>query len=209
MRRGFTLVEIVLMAAIASVMAGAIWYVFISTSRQSQKLDVRMRAMQASHLLLEMIQTDLKSFYYDEALYRDLAMVDRALPSRESWRLTFYVFKDYATPTTDTTGGVVATESVQYQFDPATHTVSRNGEPFKLARFESVTFKLEESEPGTNPANVLEIKVVYVAEDALDDPTRLAQANRVSYSARITLGQRSLAEATSYWLQNPYDIPSR
>lgn len=201
-KSAFTLIELIVMGLIGLLVSGMVWYMVVSFTKQSEHLDTRLRALQASQFVFDRIRQDLKGYYHREGYS---VVVD--FPPR----LSFSVFKDY---TYDVNRGVQASihlEPIDYEFDTQTRYLSRNGEPLKFSRFEAVKFEHLEA-PKTTPgrllpivSNSIKVTLTYVPEEKLGTP--LAEGHRITHEAVMSLPQVSLEEAYSFSPPGPFDVP--
>lgn len=199
-RHGFTILETLVMGAIALSLIAAGWFIFIGLSKQSKKLDTRLRAIQASQLALERIKQDIRQYVHRD----DWSMVDSAPP-----RLSIPVFREYVFDPASRAQKSIAVDAVTWIFNPETHYLSRNTEVMKFAQFESVLFSVEASPPGAPMlTNSVTINGVYVPEEMLGNPAMVTDADRIRWSATIGLPTLTQQEAYGYFLQNPFDVPS-
>ena len=199
-RHGFTILEVLIMSAIALTLIGIGWYVFSGLTRQSKKLDTRLRAIQASQLTLERIKQDIRQYVHRD----DWSMVDAAPP-----RLSLPVFREYVFDPVARAQRSIAVDSVSWTFNPETHYLMRNTEVMKFAQFETVQFSLKSSAAGaTELHNSITIDGVYVPEEMLANPAAVSDTDRIKWSATIGLPTLTQQEAYGFYLQNPFDTPS-
>jgi type II secretory pathway pseudopilin PulG len=200
-RVAFTMLEVLIMAGIALILLAVSWSVFFAMTNQSRKLDNRLRALQASQIVIERIKTDLKQFYFVPGV----SMVEASPP-----RLSFYVYRDYVYSPTERSQRSVALEPVTYIFDREVHLLRKNTEFIRAAPLEDLQFALRESTGGPAPeySNSVIIRGVHVSEDLLSTPDRITARDRISWTTVIGLPHRTLAEAYSFWLENPFDRPA-
>jgi type II secretory pathway pseudopilin PulG len=201
-RRGTTLLEILVMAGIGVMIFGVAWYLFISMTRTSHKLDTRLRALQASQLLQERLRVDLNQFYPVSGYN----MAEATPP-----RLSFYMFKEYSYVPTQRNQRCIVLEPVTYIFDRESHYLQRNSEVLRFSTFEDIQFSVRDPMPGLggDASSWVTVSGTYVPEELLSTPDRITERDRVQWSACIGLPARCMNEVYSYWLDNPYDQPNR
>lgn len=205
-RRGFSMLEVMVMGAIGLALISVAWFVFTGLTRQSKKLDTRLRAIQASQLTIERLKQDIKQYVHRE----DWSMVDSAPP-----RLSLPVFREYVFDPGSRAQRSVAVDSVTWLFNPETHYLMRNTEVLKFAQFETIQFSVKAT-PSTGGGatgggefqNSITIEGTYVPEEMLGTPDRITDTDRVKWSATIGLPTLTQQEAYGFYLQNPFDSPS-
>jgi Tfp pilus assembly protein PilV len=195
-RRGFSILEVLVMAAIAFVLLGSAWYIFFAMTKQSRKLDTRMRAIQASQLVIERLKADIKMHVHREGH----SMADAAPP-----RLSLYVFRDYVYDPKSRSQQCVAVDLVHWRFSSDTHRLSRSGDELKFAQFESVSFSVKHPSAGDFTSHV-RVDGVYVPEELLATPDRVTDRDRVRWDATIALPYRTLADAYGFWQEHYFDL---
>lgn len=199
-RHGFSMLEVMVMGAIGLALISVGWFVFTGLTRQSKKLDTRLRAIQASQLTIERLKQDIKQYVHRE----DWSMVDSAPP-----RLSLPVFREYVFDPGSRAQRSVAVDSVTWLFNPETHYLMRNTEALKFAQFETIQFSVKSTPPGGGEfQNAITIEGVYVPEEMLGAPDKITEGNRVKWSATIGLPTLTQQEAYGFYLQNPFDTPS-
>lgn len=188
------------MSGVGLMLLTVVWWVFFSMTRQSKKLDTRLKALQASLLLTERLKTDLKQFYYVPGV----SMAEASPP-----RLSFYIYKDYVYSPTERSQKCVVLEPITYIFDRETHMLRRNTEFLRFAQFEDISFTVKESTGGTTPdfSNSVMVRATYAPEELLATPDKITAKDRIVWTAMVGLPHRSLTEAYGFWLDNPFDKP--
>lgn len=199
-RQAFTLLELMVMGGLGLVLMGIAWFIFTSMSKQSKKLDTRLRAIQASQLVIERLKQDLKQYVPED----DPSMTDNVPP-----RLSFHVYREYVVNpnVNDRTTPSMAVDLVNWTFSPETHFLSRNNEVLRFAQFESVQFSSK-----LTPRNVADfqnsvtVEGYYVPEEMLG--TRVAtDKDRVHWKATLGLPAATRTEAFGFCPLNPLDNP--
>ena len=188
------------MGAVGLSLIGVAWWVFSGLTRQSKKLDTRLRAIQASQLTIERMKQDIKQYVHRE----DWSMVDSAPP-----RLSMYVFREYVFDPASRAQRSIAVDAVTWVFNPETHFLSRNTEVMRFAQFETIQFSLKSTAPGSSEYhNAVTIDGVYVPEELLATPDRITDNDRVKWSVTIGLPTLTQREAYGFFLHNPFDVPN-
>ena len=97
-----------------------------------------LTSLQGAHLLVEYLKNDLSSCYFSPGTH--------PVENPDPFNLSFYVFDPEENSASSGRSGIELTSpkavlrKISYRFDPAASVVSRNGQPFKFARFENVVF---------------------------------------------------------------------
>lgn len=196
-RKGFTILEVLVMSAIALVIMGVAWSVFSAMTSQSKKLDTRLRALQASQLVLERLKADIK---------QHVSRPGEVLFDPASPKLMLKVYRDYVFNPASRGQHSVVVDQVDWTFNPETHQLIRGTEPLKFAQFESITFSVKETAPGSREyGNSVTVDGVYVPEELLATPERITERDRIKWRATIALPHRTLAEAYGFWQENAFD----
>lgn len=188
------------MSVIGLTLIAVAWFVFSGLTKQSKKLDTRLRAVQASQLILERIKQDIRQYVHRD----DWSMVEASPP-----RLSIPVFQDYVFDRTLDSQRSIKVEPVNWIFNAETHYLMRNTEVMKFAQFETVTFSAKSTPNGaTEFQNSVTIEGVYVPEELLATPGAVSDADRIRWSTTIGLPALTQREVFGFYLQNPYDVPS-
>lgn len=163
-RGGFSVLEILIVASLLAALVGGAALYQVSGNRQAVALDFRASSLQSAQLLIVHLQRDLAS--------QVPGPLDPAGAPTHQSELAIVRASD-----TNGKRGLpldandqLLTETVTWKFDPATHYVSRNGEPIKAAPFESVEFTqfpLRPGDPSPPYGDTIIVKMVVVPPDAL------------------------------------------
>ncbi|MBI4866183.1 MAG: prepilin-type N-terminal cleavage/methylation domain-containing protein [Candidatus Wallbacteria bacterium] len=189
-RRGFTLVELLVAALLSAFVLAGAWWMFVSGSRQSVKLDLRLARLQGIVGLLEALSDDLAQAVYVPPAGSQGNGVDAE-------QLTLFKFRAYALPKASAAGeeadaSAVWTEPVVYRFERATGQISRNGRPMPLGRFTQVGFH--------PPDNIVPgVRVVCTAESLASDPS-------ARFEILLPLERAASEAAFESWQENYYDM---
>jgi len=141
--RGFTVLEVLVMSAVALFLLGVVYAVFTSSAVDAAKANRKLQALQAVQGLLDRLSMDLQQAYYAKARYPVAVKNSRGGTANE---LCFHRVDSATVP--PTVLAPVFVEPVVYSFDPATATVSIDGRPLANCRFKRVTFAYAWGEPG-------------------------------------------------------------
>lgn len=170
MRRGFSLIELLLVAALLLVMAWMGVMYQLSGQKQSVAIEFRAAALQAAQLVLTKLERDVTSL-----LPGPLAA--QAAPpapgsSVELTRVSDASNRDGLPLDRD---GRLLTERVVWRFDAATGLLARNGEPVRGVRMHLVEFTYFPTRPG-DPAppygDTLAVRMVFVPPEAIGRVTK-------------------------------------
>lgn len=199
-RNAFTILEVLVMSVIGLTLIAVSWFVFSGLTKQSKKLDTRLRAIQASQLILERIKQDVRQYVHRE----DWSMVDASPP-----RLSIPVFQDYVFDRSLDAQRAIKVDAVNWIFNAETHYLTRNTEVMKFAQFETVQFSAKSISSGAKEfTNSVTIEGVYVPEELLGNPGAISDNERIRWSATIGLPALTQREVFGFYLQNPPDVPS-
>ena len=199
-RRGFTILEVMVMGAIGLALISIAWWIFSSLTKQSKKLDTRLRALQAQQLVVERLAQDVRQYVHRD----DWSMVDAVPP-----RLSLNVYRDYVLDPNSRVQRSIAVDVVNWTFSPETHYLSRNNEVMRFAQFETILFSVKTTPPGTRDyQNSIKVDGTYVPEELLANPAAVTDKDRVKWSATLGLPAETVREAYGIWLPNPFDAPN-
>lgn len=194
-RRGMTLVELLIVALLGALVASVAWNMFLSGSKQSARLDTKLRHAQAALLLVERLSVDMA-----EAV---VVPGDGEEGNRANGPdLTLYRFRDYnldpgAVDRDPATAGAVRTERVVYRFDKRTGVVTRNGAPAALEPFADIRFQ----PPG---ATVPGVEVTVTTRPSA--PAGGSALPARTFTFLLPLERRSLETAFPSWQENWFDL---
>lgn len=197
-RPAFSLIEIVVVLGLVIGLVGGVVTYRLSGQRQSQALDFQASALQSIQLVLAALERDLARLDPGplagtfSAPTPTRAMVLRCVPSLRD------------EPGLPLDGLVPRVETVQWQFDPATHLVYRQGEPLRSAPLESVEFTYFPSRPGdpTPPhGDTLVVRLTAVPLEALGAPG--PHTPRLSFTATFHLMNGTINHLHEDWIGDP------
>jgi hypothetical protein len=139
---GFSVIEILLAAALLSgILLGAGVYL-VSGHRQSVTLDFRAAALQDAQRVIGRIQEDFSNLVPGR-LDTTFAATSPS-PGIELMKISS-ASGEWGLPLD--AGGQLLVESISWRFDPETHQILRNEVPIEGAHFESVSFTFFPSRP--------------------------------------------------------------
>ncbi|MBI4862958.1 MAG: hypothetical protein HY815_22250 [Candidatus Riflebacteria bacterium] len=195
-RPAFSLVEVLVVAGVLlAVVAGGVLYQ-VSGQRQSLALDFRAASLQSAQLVIARLQRDVAGMV-PGPLVRTFA---EPTACRE---VTLTRTSDRSDPRglpLDAREALL-TETVRWRFDPASHLLSRNGEPVRAVRMESVEFTYFPCRPGdTTPpyGDTLVVRMVAVPPEALGRVS--PRTPRAVYTARFHSPQGTINHLHEDWV---------
>lgn len=191
-RAGHSLLEIVMFAAIGSMVLYIGYELFVGSAKQGRDLDTKLKAVQASQLLLERLERDLKHLVYEEGRYT-------LEVGEDGRRVRFYMFDGHGQDLTD---GVIPIHLREYLFDPGSSRVMIDGEPYVSAYFRQVLFELGNagSDP-SRPRPVLTMRVGGVADERAGLPEDdLDLRTRADFVSSVGLSAIAAVERTPQWV---------
>ncbi|MBI4871378.1 MAG: hypothetical protein HY814_07410 [Candidatus Riflebacteria bacterium] len=126
-------------ALLATVVLGGAWFLFLSGSRQSARLDSDLRRVQSVVLVLEVLADDVAQAVI-------VPGDGQAGNVAGGPQLTLFRFADYrldlqAAERDPETAGAIRTEQVTYRFDAPSGRLSRNGQRLGSEAFADVRFQ--------------------------------------------------------------------
>ncbi len=193
---GLTLVELMVAVGLTWIVVGGAYFLFLSGSRQTVKLDRELRRIQSLQLLLEHLSSDVAQAVKipAEAEGRNLA------GERE---LLLYRFLRYrADPRADEldpdAAHSVLTEEVRYRFDPVDGILTRNGEALPVELLEEIRFY-----PPATSSPGLGIYVRTAPDRHLGASSRVGSRDMTFL---IPHHMHSLRETHSEWQENYFDL---
>lgn len=165
MRRAFSLIELLLVAALLLVMAWMGVMYTLSGQKQSVAIEFRAAALQAAQLVLTRLERDVASLVPGPLAAQPVppapgSSVELTRVSEESGRDGLPLDRD----------GRLMTERVAWRFDAASGQLSRNGETIRGVRMHLVEFTYVPTRPG-DPAppygDTLVVRLVFVPPEAI------------------------------------------
>jgi hypothetical protein len=198
-RRAFTLVEVTVMGAVAIMLLGIFYSLFVSSSMDSQKLSRKLQSIQAAHLLLERLEDDLKQAVYVRGTF-DMQVFNHGTGSANA--VVFYrVDPRVASPADG--GTSVKVERVEYVWDPLSCKVVVNGKAFAGGLFKRLEFRYTEGTPAAEPpvyADYLTVTVTGIPdEDAKRKIEDIDLRELTTLVASFSFRARAMARAYEPW----------
>ena len=198
-RRGFTLVELIVVALLFSVIVGLAMEFFTTGQQHSRKLGFQLQALQSAQLLRE-------------RLFQDLASHSPAAPGQAPFsgaqrlsflRVTSRDGRGVLGTSLDGDGNALC-EQVTYEFDPGQHQVRRTcegrTEVLHAGRFQDVSFSYAPFGTEDGRGETIGVTVVAVPEDLLDHPDRVdPRTQRVEQSFSFHCPQTTLRRVYREW----------
>lgn len=164
-RRGFSLLEVLIVAGVLLLIAGIAVTMRVSGQKQSVAIEFRAAALQSAQLVLTRLQRDVSS------LVPGPLTATAAAPAPAS-AVAFTRVSDSSGPKglpLDARDELM-TEQVAWRFDPKTHQLSRNGEVIRGVTMHQVEFTYFPARPGdASPpyGDTLLVRLVFVPPEAL------------------------------------------
>ncbi|MBI3894100.1 MAG: hypothetical protein HY303_21485 [Candidatus Wallbacteria bacterium] len=202
-RRGMTIVELVVMSAVAAVVLATVYLLFSAGSRHGNRMDEKLRGVQAAQILLEYLTADLKAALVNAS--RQVRVESIAEGSRN--RLSFDRYDGERSR--HHFGGYLPVKHCVYQFEQKTHKVLRDGEPMPVGSFASVSFVLTHAQPDASPALLGETVTVLMTTAPIEQLERGEVDARSSSTFVATIAYPSISplDPLHTWLPNYYGSP--
>lgn len=190
LRRAVTIVEVTIFAAVGAVIMSVLYQLFVGASRQGRDLDLKLKAVQGSQLLLERLERDLKHLVYEKDRYE--VEVDE-----EGRRLRFYLFDGHQQDLSD---GVIPIHQREYRFDPTTNRVTIDQVPYAPAYFRAVQFELTDIGQGKAKKPILTMRVGGVADEFDELPEgAIDLRTRADFVSSVGLAAVAAAHRQKLW----------
>ena len=167
-RRGFTLLEVMIMSAVGLMLLGVVYSFFVSSSTDSTKMNRKLQSVQAVHLLFERLGNDMKQAFHIKGLY-DLKVGDSQGGHRNA--VTFYRLDPNCDFPEGGNASRVKIERMEYVYSPVTARVYINGKPFTGGIYKKVLFEYEPGNPEADPPrfkDCLTVTVTGVPDELAD-----------------------------------------
>ncbi len=203
MKRGLSLVELVIMSALGAVVLGAIYLLFSAGSRQGSQMEKRLRSVQASQILLEYLASDLKAAHVGTSYP---IRVESIAGARKN-RLTFFVHDRNS----DDGGDLPITRRV-YLYDPVTHGVTRDGVSISFPIFSEVRFLWKPASTEGSPAlegDTLTVVITAAPSDKLDSGDELEARDLTTFVETVTVTPYRKTAALRWWTPNSRTVRVR
>lgn len=120
-RKGFVIVELAVVLALAAVLAGALWMFFSFANRQGSRIDASLAGTQARLLLVERLSDDTA-----QAIRMELS---EPLEATDSFRILRIWRLDRPARSLSAPSGSATVRLVTYEFSGSTGTLERDGLP--------------------------------------------------------------------------------
>lgn len=208
-RRGFTMVEVMVFAAIAAIPAAVTWNMMLTSGKQATHVSSRLTALSAAQVAVEALRDDLGQLCYFPDRGPGIAGEAPSADAKHELALLKFRAYDFKTGGGDLYGsgtaekGRLACEKIEYRFDPESHKLLRNGKQLGAGRFLSVEFHpmVSPVEGGLAPAtNRMGVVLVLGPEEKLDrGPEAIADSEKVVLAFSIGLPRKTAAEAYPSW----------
>lgn len=196
MRRGFSMLEILIVSALLLMAAASAAMVTLSGQKQSVAIEFQAAALTSAQMVFARLQRDLASQVPGPLS----ALTAAPAPAREV-TLTRVSDESDARGVPLDDQDHLKTERVTWKFDPATHLVSRNGEAIKGAPMESVEFTYFPCRPGDIAppyGDTLIVKLVVVPADAVGKST--PDTPRAFFTASFHSAQGTINHLHENWV---------
>lgn len=195
MRRGFSMLEILIVASLLLITAGSAAMYTLSGQKQGLGIEFQAAALTSAQMVFARLQRDLASQVPGPLS----ALTAVPAPAREVTLARVSDQSDARGLPLDDQDRLL-TERVTWKFDPATHLVSRNGEPIRGAPMESVEFTYFPCRPGDIAppyGDTLIVKLVVVPVEALGKTT--PETPRAVFQASFHSAQGTINHLHEDW----------
>ena len=199
-RRAFTLIEVIIMSVVGLMLLGIVYSIFISSSKDSAKMNRKLQAIQAGHLLLERLENDIKQAFYLKGVY-DLQVMNHQGGFGNA--VAFYRLDPKAELPGSGEGKPVKVERIEYIFSPVTARVYINGKPFTTGLFKRVEFSYKPSNIKANPpvyADTLTVTVTGIPDElAKKDISEIDERDLATLVSTYSFRARAIKTAYPAW----------
>lgn len=193
-RRGVSLLEILMFAAVGSMVLYIMYDIFVASARQGQDLDRKLKAVQGAQLLLERLERDLKHMVFVQGEYEPVV-------DQDGRRLVFFLFDGHGEDLSD---GVIPIHRREFRFDPEAKRVLIDEVVYAASYFRALEFQLADvggAAGGTRP--VLTVRVGGVSEDVASLPEEeLDLKARADFVSSVGLASMAEAKRLPLWRSN-------
>ncbi len=193
-RKGFTVLEVLVMSSIALFLLGVVYSIFSRSTNEATKMSRKLQSLQAAHLLIERLENDIKQAYYKKGKYH-LAISNYG--KGKGNRLTFHRAEASTVPPKRSAPADL--KKVIYTFDPQSAKVRINGKSFAGGRFKRVKFEYEWGYPGDH----LTVTVTGVPDELADKPLAEIDQNSIAtVVATIAFRNRAMQRTYATWVRS-------
>ena len=153
----------------------------------------KLQSLQAAHLLLERLESDLKQGYYQKGKYH-LAITNYR--DGKANRLTFHRAEGTTVPPTK--DAATTLQKVVYAFDPRDAKVTINGKTFNGGRFKRVKFEYNWGYPGDQ----LTVTLTGVPDELASEPIeKIDSRSMATVVATIAFRNRAMQRSYANWVR--------
>ncbi|MBI4868678.1 MAG: hypothetical protein HY816_17200 [Candidatus Wallbacteria bacterium] len=202
-RRGMTMVELVVMTAIASVVIGTVYLIFSAGSRHGGRMEEKLRGVQGAQILLDYLSADLEGAIVSSSRPIRVESIGGGTKNR-------LAFDRYDGDRNDHRfAGYLPVKRVAYVFDPKSHRVSRDGQPMPLGAFVSVRFELTRAAPELSPRLQGDAVTVVMTTAPLEalEAGEVDPRSTSTFAQTIAFPTQSPLDPLATWLPNYYGTP--
>ena len=190
-RRGFTVLEVLIMSVVALFLLGIVYSIFSQSTNEATKMSRKLQSLQAAHLLLERLESDLKQAYYQKGKYH-LSISNHR--KGKANRLTFHRAEAATVPPTKESATNL--KKLVYAYDPKSAKVTINGKDFGAGRFKRVRFEYNWSYPGDH----LTVTVTGVPDElAKTSIEKIDPRQMATVVATIAFRNRAMQRSYATW----------
>jgi len=182
------------------MLLGVVYSFFISSSKDGQKMNRKLQAIQAGHLLLERLENDVKQAVYVKGMY-DMQVFSHQGGNDNA--VVFYRVDAGGPPTGSADGQQLKVERVEYIFSPVTARVYINGRPFPGGLFKRVAFRYDKGDPDAAPPRYADTLTAVVSgipdELARKDISQIDDRELSTLVSTYSYRPRAVATAYGAW----------
>lgn len=193
MRRGFTLLEVIVAFFLVCALFGMIYSSFSTGWQRSDKLSFRLQALQAAYLVRTILASDLASYIPgpagQEATYDSPSLGFMMVTPEENAGIEGTSLDEDLKP---------ISIPVSYEFDKKEHRIYRNNKPLGQMKFAHVAFFHEPYEDGCEKGETVGVHLVIVPETMLDRANE-EKAKRLEVKFTFHCPQTTLARVYDDW----------
>ncbi len=193
MRRGFTLLEVIVAFFLLCSLVGLLYSSFATGWRRSDKLSFRLQALQAAYIVRTVLAADLASYIPgpvgQEAVYDSPSLGFKMVTPEDGAGIEGTCLDEDLKP---------ISFPVTYEFDKTTHRIYRNGKPLGQMRFAKAAFFHEPYEEGCEKGETVGVHLVIVPESKLENPDK-EQNKKFEVKFTFHCPQTTLARVYDDW----------
>ncbi len=182
------------------MLLGIVYSFFVSSSKDSAKMNRKLQAIQAGHLLLERLENDIKQAFYLKGVY-DLQVMNHQGGIGNA--VSFYRLDPKAELPGTGEGKPVKVERVEYIYSPVTARIYINGKPFSTGLFKRVNFSYVPSDHKVTPpvyADTLTVTVTGIPDElAKKDISEIDERDLATLVSTYSFRPRAVKTAYSSW----------